>query len=129
MRGVLVILAVSFGHAICTGPIVSVHQGQLKGKHYVSRSGRNYFAFQGIPYAKPPVGNLRFKVFTINVTAVVHTAFRKSVDGNLTACKKLQINYRRNRVPRFVSFFFLPPSTAFRRVPRVDFSTIRSKQI
>ncbi|VVC41617.1 Carboxylesterase type B, conserved site,Carboxylesterase, type B,Carboxylesterase type B [Cinara cedri] len=62
MRGVLLVMFVSFFRsAICTGPLINIHYGQLKGKNYVSRSGRNYFAFQGIPYAKPPVGNLRFK--------------------------------------------------------------------
>lgn len=59
---ILVIFALFFDYVICAGPLVNIHQGQLKGKHFLSRSGRNFFAFQGIPYAKPPVGNLRFKV-------------------------------------------------------------------
>lgn len=58
---VLVIFPLLFGYVLCTGPSVTIHQGQLRGKHYLSRSGRDYFAFQGIPYAKPPVGDLRFK--------------------------------------------------------------------
>lgn len=63
---VLVVFSLLFGcTAVCTGPSVTIHQGQLRGKHYLSRSGRDYFAFQGIPYAKPPVGDLRFKVYII----------------------------------------------------------------
>lgn len=61
---VLVVFALLyFDYVFCTGPLINVHEGQLKGKQFLSRSGRNFFAFQGIPYAKPPVGHLRFKVF------------------------------------------------------------------
>ena len=43
-------------------PIVSIKHRTLKGKFMTSLSGRNFAAFQGIPYAKPPIGKLRFKV-------------------------------------------------------------------
>jgi carboxylesterase type B len=44
-------------------PIVKVQQGLLKGKLLKSVGSKNNFAaFLGIPYAKPPVGNLKFKV-------------------------------------------------------------------
>ncbi|KDR06604.1 venom carboxylesterase-6-like [Zootermopsis nevadensis] len=43
------------------GPIVNIQQGRLQGTFMVSRYGRRFFAFQGIPYAQPPVGDLRFK--------------------------------------------------------------------
>jgi len=59
----LVVFALLFEYVFCTGPLINVHEGQLKGKQFLSRNGRNFFAFQGIPYAKPPVGKLRFKVF------------------------------------------------------------------
>jgi acetylcholinesterase len=42
--------------------LVVLKQGSLKGHRLTSRKGREIFAFQGIPYAKPPVGELRFKV-------------------------------------------------------------------
>ncbi|XP_046453239.1 esterase FE4-like [Daphnia pulex] len=35
--------------------------GQLRGSQMVSSSGRNFHAFRSIPYAEPPVGNLRFR--------------------------------------------------------------------
>lgn len=38
------------------------HGGVLVGRHYVTVKGRHMRAFMGIPYAKPPVGELRFKV-------------------------------------------------------------------
>jgi carboxylesterase type B len=41
---------------------VSVAQGKLRGREATTKSGGTYYSFQGIPYAKPPVGPLRFKV-------------------------------------------------------------------
>ncbi|PSN48039.1 hypothetical protein C0J52_09101 [Blattella germanica] len=40
---------------------VSVVQGKLRGREATTKSGVTYYSFQGIPYAKPPVGALRFK--------------------------------------------------------------------
>lgn len=42
--------------------IVRVEQGELRGKEALDHYGGTYYSFQGIPYAKPPVGKLRFKV-------------------------------------------------------------------
>lgn len=42
--------------------IVHVKQGSLKGKIGTDYDGKKYYGFLGIPYAKPPIGNLRFKV-------------------------------------------------------------------
>lgn len=41
--------------------ILEIAQGKLKGSILKSRNGRNFTAFQGIPYAKPPVNELRFE--------------------------------------------------------------------
>ena len=47
-------------------PVLRVQQGSLKGKILTSiASKREYFAFLGIPYAKPPVGDLKFKVISL----------------------------------------------------------------
>ncbi|KAF5273124.1 hypothetical protein FQA39_LY07614 [Lamprigera yunnana] len=42
-------------------PIVTVNCGILRGKIVTDYDGRHYYSFQGIPYAKPPIGTLRFK--------------------------------------------------------------------
>jgi carboxylesterase type B len=42
--------------------IVDLAQGTLRGKQTTAKSGFKYYSFKGIPYAKPPVGQLRFKV-------------------------------------------------------------------
>ncbi|XP_049799122.1 juvenile hormone esterase-like [Schistocerca nitens] len=40
---------------------LTTRQGSLRGKVVLSARGQTYFSFQGIPYAKPPLGELRFK--------------------------------------------------------------------
>ncbi|KAK0072920.1 hypothetical protein PV325_010529, partial [Microctonus aethiopoides] len=42
-------------------PLVKVKQGQLRGIIEKNVNGKSFLAFRGVPYAKPPVGNLRFK--------------------------------------------------------------------
>ena len=48
--------------AVLADELVVLKQGRLKGHLLTTRTGREIFAFQGIPYAKPPVRKLRFKV-------------------------------------------------------------------
>ncbi|CAH1365810.1 unnamed protein product, partial [Tenebrio molitor] len=41
--------------------IVSVEHGKLQGKISTNIRNENFLSFLGIPYAKPPIGELRFK--------------------------------------------------------------------
>ncbi|GAB0095021.1 Carboxylic ester hydrolase [Sergentomyia squamirostris] len=40
---------------------VKVNQGRIRGLQGNLRNGASYFAFKGIPYAQPPIGELRFR--------------------------------------------------------------------
>ncbi|CAG9837939.1 unnamed protein product [Diabrotica balteata] len=46
-------------------PLVKTPQGTVQGYYKNSFGERQFLAFEGIPYAKPPVGNLRFAVSVI----------------------------------------------------------------
>lgn len=43
-------------------PIIETEQGKLRGKTDRDYRGVTFYSFQGIPYGKPPLGKLRFKV-------------------------------------------------------------------
>lgn len=43
-------------------PVVNTKYGTVFGSSELSRNNRSYMSFKGIPYAKPPVGELRFQV-------------------------------------------------------------------
>lgn len=57
-------LLVLFSLCLKTGEcvILETKQGKVLGHVEISRGGRQFYAFYGIPYAKPPVGELRFEV-------------------------------------------------------------------
>uniref|UniRef100_A0A170XJX6 Venom carboxylesterase-6-like protein n=1 Tax=Triatoma infestans TaxID=30076 RepID=A0A170XJX6_TRIIF len=52
-------ILLSFG--LCVSITVKTKLGEIKGGERKSRDGKTYYAFTRIPYAKPPVGKLRFK--------------------------------------------------------------------
>lgn len=43
-------------------PTVTLKQGKLKGWIHKSTNNKDIYSFTGIPYGKPPLGPLRFKV-------------------------------------------------------------------
>ena len=47
---------------VVSAVILTTKQGILKGGIEKSRGGRSFYSFYGIPFAEPPVGELRFKV-------------------------------------------------------------------
>lgn len=42
--------------------VVDTNYGPVRGLKRTSVAGDQYFSFRGIPYAQPPIGELRFKV-------------------------------------------------------------------
>lgn len=57
----LTILYVLKGSVAEIGPLVNTSLGQIRGFYTTSFDGRTFSAFEGIPYAKPPIGDLRFE--------------------------------------------------------------------
>jgi hypothetical protein len=43
--------------------------GPVKGSTEKSRNGKPFCSFRGIPYATPPIGEIRFKVSNSSVTS------------------------------------------------------------
>lgn len=43
-------------------PTVKIKDGTLEGHVLKTINGREIAAFEGVPYAKPPIGSLRFEV-------------------------------------------------------------------
>lgn len=41
---------------------VQVSEGILEGEEVQNEYGGTFYSFKGVPYAQPPVGDLRFKV-------------------------------------------------------------------
>lgn len=56
----------SFGHHFeetnLTSSVVKIESGQIVGKQFDVGNGQFVDAFLGIPFAKPPVGELRYQV-------------------------------------------------------------------
>ena len=59
----IIIGSITLGSIFATAdPIVKIKNGTLEGTFMRSRKGREFAAFRGIPYALPPLGELRFEV-------------------------------------------------------------------
>lgn len=48
--------------ALAASPIVKIKNGTLEGTIMKTRNNRNIIGFRGVPYALPPIKELRFKV-------------------------------------------------------------------
>lgn len=52
------------GISVENRPEVDTVLGKVQGTYKISFGARTFAAFEGIPYAKPPIGKLRFQVGT-----------------------------------------------------------------
>lgn len=56
------VIGQNFENVITTRPEVITSVGKIAGYLKIAAEGTIYSAFEGIPYAKPPIGDLRFEV-------------------------------------------------------------------
>ena len=54
-------------------PTIRTSLGRLAGIRLKSRGGREYFGFYNVPYAEPPLGELRFMVCFPKISALIYT--------------------------------------------------------
>lgn len=60
---ILFAIEIGAGENVDEFKVVQIKSGKIRGKLMPSFDGkRNFFGFRGIPYAKPPLAELRFKV-------------------------------------------------------------------
>lgn len=59
---ILFLLAIATFFQCQCEPVVTIPLGSILGTIETSRKGIEYYSFRGIPYAEPPVGDLRFRV-------------------------------------------------------------------
>jgi hypothetical protein len=70
---------------------VTLEQGAVKGQRIESIRDRQMLAFLGVPYAKPPVGDLRFKVrqeVVLNDILSTRNSIKLSVKCGAPVCRK-----------------------------------------
>lgn len=68
----LIIVVVYFHILVNCELELKISKGTIKGQILKSRDGRPYYSYTGIPYAKPPIGKLRFKVNDYNLYIAVY---------------------------------------------------------
>lgn len=59
--GFISILLTAAGLLSNPSPVVNTENGPVQGRQDYSRNGNKYFSYLSLPFAKPPVGSLRFE--------------------------------------------------------------------
>ena len=62
LRFLALSLALGLASSSSAHVIVETRNGRVKGRHETSHTGKPFVGFHSIPYAEPPVGELRFNV-------------------------------------------------------------------
>lgn len=55
--------------------LVETTYGPVRGAKLKTHTGKDIFTFRGIPYAKPPLGSLRFKVSSAYYFCYTHILY------------------------------------------------------
>ncbi|XP_058065623.1 juvenile hormone esterase [Anopheles bellator] len=83
---ILILVALALSEISCTPSqvpvIVHTHLGAIEGSVLESRLGVKFYAFRGIPYAKPPTGKLRFGA-PVPITEPWNGTYDATEDGTM----------------------------------------------
>lgn len=61
---------VRYDDQYCT---IEIEHGRIRGKlNRTLFDGKFFYSFRGIPFAKPPLGELRFKVLKTSINSKIH---------------------------------------------------------
>lgn len=104
-------IAVFFAITQITSGAVTIETklGHVRGTVMLSRNGKRFNAFLGLPYAKPPVGELRFKVryhlvLANNIVCYICTKLRLNADlGSVVIRRDVEKYLRRHQIPASLS--------------------------
>jgi len=61
------ITCILFYGAVTCDPVIRITKGAIRGQTLKSRDGQDFYSFTAVPYAKPPLGELRFMVNFIEI--------------------------------------------------------------
>lgn len=59
---VIVLILTTLNGIFCETPLIELPIGKVSGIIEKTIDGKDYYAFRGVPYAKPPINDLRFEV-------------------------------------------------------------------
>lgn len=65
-------------------PVVHIEHGAIKGKVIFSLTNKTIYSFLGIPYAKPPIKDLRFQVSLSYVNKIKY--YQNNMSLQTTTC-------------------------------------------
>lgn len=57
-----IFITLACANLIKCDPTVTLSQGELVGRVFTNENGVEYYGYLGVPYAKPPIRKLRFRV-------------------------------------------------------------------
>lgn len=64
----------SFNTALITNRslIVETAEGLVSGEEFIGKSQKTWYRYRGIPFAEPPVGDLRFEVSILFILIIIY---------------------------------------------------------